>query len=124
MAKLRLNRMTNGYKEEELDTKTQEVNDIEDAKDRMTFNYETLTIDLGRKRPTDCTNNRRTILPKARTTIKEAELTVRREGWVKIINEYASKNCRENGKQKVENITKDEKVGMHSIIKKVKAGKL
>ena len=125
LAKVGLNRRSTGYGEEEKEEQTDESKkndeniEIEDAMNRMIYNYETMTIDFGKRRPTDCRNNRRTILPKARTIKEEAELLIRKEEWLDIIKKYKNNNCKENGDQKIDNLTKQERIGMASIKKRV-----
>ena len=86
----------------------------------MIYDYDKKEIDLMRKRPTDCQNNRRMILPKSRTVVEEAEIAVRKEGWLKIVERYREEKCNKKGKQKVDNLTKEERLGMSSLFKIIK----
>ena len=44
---------------------------------------------------------------------------IRKEEWMKIIDDYRIKHCKEDGSQKVESLNKDEMIGMRRIMKRV-----
>ena len=134
LAKVRLSRRSTGYGEEEegkceskeevkekVDSNKEDKEfEMEEARSRMTYNYESKTIDFGRKRPTDCRNSRDINLPVSRSIVEEAEQMIRKEKWTEIIDKYRMKNCDEKGNQKESNLSKSETKGMNSIIKRVR----
>ena len=74
--KVRLIRINSEYKlykkEDTENKKTNEEEEIDEAKLRLVYDSENKVIILINRRPTDCTNNRNIHIAKARTDMEEA----------------------------------------------------
>ena len=79
---------------------------------------------MGNRRPTDCKGNLRTYLPEARPIREEAEMVLREEAWKEEVDKFTREDCREDGTQIYNNLSKKEKVGMKSLIKRRNAGEI
>jgi hypothetical protein len=129
-AKIRWDRLSNGYKEEEdLEEKLTSEEVIKsremEYKSRSVFDSEGRgKITLGNQRPTDCKNNRRTILPEARPIMEEAELELRTHVWKGEVTKYKKKYCNEEGKQNYTNLTPEQARGLKKLIKRRDAGEI
>ena len=126
LAKIRWDRKKRGYKEESdsdsgIETGDEGNNDdlAKEAESRATYSRENKRLDMGNRRATDCKNNRRTYLSKARPLLEEAELLLRREAWDMVVKKYIEKHCNLKGNQNVNNLNESEQRGLRSLLKRV-----
>ena len=128
LTKVRWNRRTTGYKEDDLETESMSKEELDrykamDEKTEMemrtVFDMENCKLDMGNRRPTDCKANRRVIIPPPRPGKEEAELMLRKEGWTEVVNKYYKDYCNSEGKQSVGNLSKAEKSGLTSLMQRV-----
>ena len=90
------------------------------SKKRLVYNPENNTIDLGAKRATDMGHNQRLFMPQPRSPQEEAVLSARLGVWRGVTNNFIDKECNKEGKQNVDNLTTQEKIGLNKLCKRAK----
>ena len=83
------------------------------------FKEDELVVDLGYQTCTKMKTNRRVIFPPARNAKEEALIEVRSQMWSETFNEYVSKNCKEDGSQKTEQLSKSQERGKIKVMMRV-----
>ena len=116
--------MTNAVDEddEEETKRIEEEGEMMEAKSRLIFDQEDMSLNFARHKATDAKLNSRVILPKALSTQDEMKLEVRKMEMVKVFEDYVKEHCSDDeGSQKM-NLSKSELRGLKSLKKKVKDG--
>ena len=102
---------------EEIENKRKE-NEL-DAQARQVFCPIERRYDERKRRVTDLVECTRVTLPKPLSTVREAQIEVRRELHDKVYQEFRREHCNQKGEQKT-NLTEQEKRGLNSLMKRIK----
>ena len=130
--KSRWSRKTNGSPEEqELEEETNGPQEppsdeeiVRDNEEREIFNPTRNTLDFRRLRATDLRDCPRLCLPGPRPQREEALLHAKEVIWQETISNYRRNNCREDGTQLKDNVTKSERRGINKLRRRAKAGEI
>ena len=90
-----------------------ELSDLEQARSRQIFDYDTKGVDFRNHKATDAKHNTRIILPGPLTPAKEAELEMRRVEWSSVFDKYLEEFTDEGIQEN--NLTKEEAIGLKSL---------
>ena len=71
----------------------------------MPLNGELTNLDMTKVRPTELKQNRRLIMPDARSAEEELALQSRKNFWRKATVDYMARNCDERGTQMESNVS-------------------
>ena len=137
MTKIRWDRRTRDWTAEDQDNdknttpeeleqlqEQEEMNRLHEAEDRLVYDKDKNTVDLGARRATDMGHNQRLFLPNPRPPQEEAILSARMGVWREVSSEYIAKECGKDGQQNVNNLTPQEQIGMNKLCKRAKAGEI
>ena len=98
--------------------------EVEENSCREVYNGDTKTLDFRRLRATDMDNNPRVGLPPPRPDKEEDVLGAKELIWSDITMSFIKKNCREDGNQKVDNLTKQQRRGIGKLKARAERGEL
>ena len=93
----------------------------EEARTRQVYDPLRKNYDERRRRVTDLVECSRVVLPKPLSIVREAEIENRRNIHDQIYQKYRKENTNNKGEQ-VQNIDREEKTGLQSLMKRVKDG--
>lgn len=128
LTKVRWDRAKHGYREEvekeDEDPKLEEEIRLKEARDRETYTHESGTLNMANLRPTYMRSNRRVHIPKPRPPLEEAELMIRKDMWGKVVADYISEHCQEDGRQLCSNLTPAARRGLVSLLALSKKGEI
>ena len=111
------------FEEDELEEHDEEA-ELEEAKSRMTYHGDKRSLNMARRKVTDCKGNSRVIFPKKMCDLDfESRLDMFRLEAMGIFQEYVKKNCNDNGKQQ-SNLNKSQSRGLKSLRKRIKEGEI
>ena len=114
--------------EEEIEQSTGEKNENnenkqkekeQEARARQVFCPVEKRYDERKRRVTDLVECSRVTLPKPLSTVREAQIEVRREVHDRIFQEYRREHCNQQGEQET-NLMPEEKRGLESLLKRIK----
>ena len=74
-------------------------------------------VDMRRKRATDMRGNRNVFMPGPSKPQVEAEQSTRIGVWEKEFWKFMQNECREDGSQKTNNLSRSQSLGLKSLIK-------
>ena len=101
-----------------LDELNEAVND-EMKSTRDVINDNGTSVNFGRVRATDMTNNQRVYVPKTEETKQEALNETRAECWRKAQQKFMNEKCDKTGRQLLNNLTNEQEIGLKTLQKKL-----
>ena len=105
-------------------TEIEEQNQIEEAKSRLIFDPENLTMNLSKRRTTDLKGNARVIFPKRSKNFEtEAKIETFRVQAIAEFRKFLKEKCKKGGKQP-SNLSKKQERGLKSLSERVKNGEI
>ena len=76
-------------------------------------------LDMRKKCATDMRGNRSVYMPGPEKPLVEAENSTRMQVWDKAFNDFATENCDKDGEQKTSNLTRNQKLALKTLSRKV-----
>ena len=110
------------------DNELKEEEDIDKISflENRVFDEEAKTVRMEKVRCTDMKVNRRIVFPGGRNPKEEAEIEVRKQTWLEIVNKYISENCK--NEEKEQDLTKqmsgDQIAGRKKLQQRVRKGEI
>ena len=90
-----------------------------DAESTEVYNRVTKTVNVTKLRSTNVTNNKKVVLPKSLHPIREAEIQIRKNAFMKDFEDYTKDNCDEYNNQE-SNLTSRDRRGIKKLKERIK----
>ena len=108
----------------DIDMEREEELEIKESEMRMIYDGGAKSLNFAKRRVTDVKRNSRVVFPKkARSLEEEAAMQTLRMELLTLFRVYSDEKCGKHGTQK-SNLTKQQKMGMKRIVKRVEDGEL
>ena len=109
---------------QKINAEIEEEKQIEDAKSRLVFDPENLSMNLSKRRTTDLKGNARVIFPKRSKNFEtEAKIETFRVQALAEFRKFLKEKCKKGGKQP-SNLSKKQERGLKSLTERVKNGEI
>ena len=126
--KVRWSIQNKGFEESEIETEEQQLMDKKIHNEatllRNILDFESNTIDMGRKRCTNIKGNRSVYMPRGGNSRREAIYATREQIWHKVLSDYLTQHCNAEGEQTQFNLTPEQEIGLSTLHKRISRGEI